>query len=175
MDRAYVVALEIVLGIGLPVTGQIVRAAQGRRGDVQTAFGQQGLQRGDMIRQWRGFGVHRGEDQTAPDLKPQAQQAEFARVEPLQCTKARRRPQPPVQRIAPAMIGADQLALAMPARARDQRPRPMAADIVEGTQGAVLAADRQQTMPGHVGRDPVAGCRRLRLVTEKQPRPTEHA
>jgi hypothetical protein len=51
----------------------------------------------------------------------------------------------------------------------------VATDIVEGTQVAVLAADRQQTVTGHVCGDPVAGCRRLRLVTEKQPGPTENA
>ena len=174
MNRADVVALEIVLGIGLPVAGQIVRAAQGRRSDLQPSPGQQDLQRGDMVRQRCGPDVHRGEDQPAPGLQPQGQKAEFARVKPLRRAESRRRPQPPVQGIAPAVIGADQFTLAMAARAHDQRPGPVATDIVKGAQGAVLAPDRQQAMPRDVGRDPVAGGRHLGIMAQEQPGLAEH-
>ena len=172
MHHRQVVALQIVLHIGLPVAADPVRASLHQR---------QVRHSGRPARRQRGQGglqpisplAKVDEHQPAPDLHADREQAEGARVEPRQIAKVRRRPQPPVQRIAPAVVAAGERLAAISRTIRHQRASPMPTDIVEPGQSPVrLPHHHHRRAADHIG-DVVSGARQLADMADELPRPSQ--
>ncbi len=83
------------------------------------------------------------EHEAAPDLLLQRLQAQLGGVLAFELLPARDRRQPPVQAVAPGVVGADQPVAAVAGVSVGQARGAVAADIVETAHPAVLAADGQ--------------------------------
>ena len=146
-DRAVVALEEVVedgLPVGLDVEGQAV--GEGERVEVGHMGAEVGLEPFTLLGEGCRARIEVDEDEAAELLDANRGQAELVPVEPGHLLGAPRGAQPAVDMVAPGVIGTgDDLG---PPGALQQLVAPVLADVVEGAQGAVLAADRDDVLAG---------------------------
>ena len=171
MDHRQVIAFQIVLHIGLPVAGQDVAAPFHQR---ETRERRRGRQRRQKVRKRRGLEVQVCEHQPLPGLHPHREQSIRAGVEAGRGSEIDGVPQPPVERIAPAVIAADEgLATAAPA-IRHQGAGAVSADVVEPGHPALGVPHHDHRGAADRFGDIVSGRRDHRLVADELPGATQH-
>ncbi len=126
------------------------------------------FQRPEPVLECRAIGIQAYKNQPLPGLEAKWEQPKPGLVEIGCALEARRLEQASVEIIAPAMIGADK-GLAMPFLRGQQLHRPVAADIMEGSQLAVRVTNLEQGISGHFRGHEVAGPGKLRLACNPQP------
>src|SRR5262249_49160177 len=97
--------------------------------------------------------VHVDEDKSAPCLAAHAEKSELARIETFGRAEIPCVGKPAVQRVTPAMVTADECALAASLAVFGKRPGAVAADVVERPECAVFAPDNDQGKAGDAGCD----------------------
>ena len=176
MDGGQMIALEIVLHRQLPVAADLqfeggilgagVKALPGEIGPARR-------QRSQRLVQIRRRAGKIGEDDAEAHRGPHLGQTELVRpdrVVPPDADAAHmgRRVQPPVQPVAPGVIGAADHR-AGPAGMADQLQAPVAADVVEDAHPVVAAAHHQQGQVGNVDRHHRAALRHIALEADGDP------
>ena len=159
-DRA-VVALEEVLGAELPVRLDLrLRALEeAKRVDVDSGRGDAVGHVFEEVRERAGIGVRAHEDEGAPGLRAQLQQAEVAGVDPAFAVRARRRDQSAVEPVRPRVVGALERRSPPGAFADDRASVP--ADVEERAELVLLVADEHHGDVSHARRTERAGLRDL--------------
>ena len=166
MDQWHMVALEVILDIGLPVTPDCVRTPQRKR--LNRFIRPRRIHRRHHLGDRRRCFAERDKQESPPGLHPHRRQPLLTRIKPVRRAEIPSRLQPTFEREPPAMIGAGDSPLAMPGRRRCERPCPVRAHVVERAHHAVLAAYGENGSPGDLIRQEVA-CRLQHVLMPDQP------
>ena len=170
MDRGDVIALDEIVGIGLPVAGDLeLDLLQAGEALHRIRLGQL-RQRAQAVGQRLGLEIEIDEEQPAPFADLDRQQRIILLVEPGGLAEGRRGPQPPVGAIDPAVVFAAQH-LAMARAVIHEMPGTVAAEIVEAPQGPLAIADDEDAPARDLGGDVIAGIRQLRDRPQELPFP----
>ena len=133
-------AVRIIVGDGLPVERARTKRDPADRPQILETIGRDlVLIRRHHLGDRRRAGLERDEQEAAPILQRDREQAELLGLQARIFVAVRNADEPPVARIAPRMIGAGQ-DLGAAARAVDQPRSAMAADVGEGAD----LADRRR-------------------------------
>ncbi len=171
MDDRQVIALEIVLTerVVLPVAVNLVRLPPPEAEAFERHVARLGFERRDGLGQRFGLRVHVDEDESAPAFADDRKEREVARVETFSGPEIARVGETAVERIAPAVIFADQLAFAAAFAVIGQRAGAMAADVVKSTELPAFSADNDQRIACHTGREITACLGQLAFMGDEKP------
>ena len=186
MHARHVIALQVVVDVDLPVAADVVAHVQpvavaGQRmggAEARVDAGHQRIERAGAL-------VECGKDQALPLRDAGLRERDRADVEVLRAAHLGGAAKPAVERVAPAVVLADQFecatcraGCARLQRARGfagQRTGAMAAYVVQRAQHAVVAAGQQQRHGADLGSQRAAGLRDLRGMADQMPAAREHA
>jgi hypothetical protein len=170
-----VVALEVVVGVRLPVAGQIVPRLVRRHqlfDRVGLALVREGSQR---LEQRRGCAIQIevDEDETTPRIDRGTRERYLGGVETVGRAEVTRGTEPAVEPVGPAVIPAHQAR--HPATAgMDEGAGPVPAHVLVGPQLAVVVDHHHQRPSRDVTREVVARLRQRVAVADEQPLTSEH-
>ena len=170
MADRHVIALEIVVHHVLPVDGDLALPALAERLHLRDPMGRQlplvGRNRSATLGPLPAKRTNTKPCQTSNSsgLRPKS-----ALVQAGEARLARHRLQAAVEPVGPAVIEAAHGMAAIAGVALHHRRRPVAADIVEGAQRAVLAAHDEAPLARDVERDVVAGVAQLADMADDLP------
>ena len=165
-----VVALEVVVGVRLPVARQVVhsreRGCERLDGEVGARVGE----RPERVEQRRRVEIDVHEHEPSPLVD--ADRFERDRVAVDAVAEVARGAQLPIEVVGPAVIAAHE-ARDVPGPGRHERPRTMPAHVVVADEIAVVVHHHDDVPPRDVGGKEVTRCRQRSSESEEQPRVSE--
>lgn len=169
----HVVTLQVIVHVDLPVAGHLPAGAVMEFVAAQHALRPQSrVDAGDELVERRCC-TGDDEDQSLPQLYAPFRQADRGRIEVRRTTHFRRAVQYAVEPVGPAVVAAAQHRRAL-AVATGDRPRAVAADVVERADRRLVAAHDQQRQARNRGHHVIAHAGQLRLMTDQLPARCEH-
>ena len=166
-----VVALVVDVADRLPVDGDLGGPGRAGRGEVvEAVVGEVGGEGGEGFGdRWLRAGAAADEDEAVPDLAFHRLQAVVAAVEVAEGLRAGRAAQGAVEVVDPAVERADEGVPALARVAGRDAGAAVAAEVVDGADHAVLAADDEGAVVGDVERDPGPGLGQVGDVADDLP------
>jgi hypothetical protein len=137
VDAGYVIALEIIVDVCLPVAVHLVGAALGKFHGAKVELLRLGGQFAERVAQRRSLSIEIDEDKIEPFLDTHGNQTKFSGIEILDAFEFRGYEQSTVEAVGPAMVGTAE-EFAVPASGSGIAGA-MAAYIVKAAQDAILA------------------------------------
>src|SRR6266851_858867 len=155
MGDGYVIALEIVVYVNLPVAINDVVATFGKLQalKLETLCLPGNLTK--ICRERLGLQIEIHKDELFPRLAAQRHHTHGAAVEKLDALDVGRADEAAIQRVGPTVILAAQNIFA--AAAERHRPGAMAANVTEGTQRSLVVANDDDWLTGNVGSEKTFG------------------
>ncbi len=170
MDEWQVVALEVVVGVGLPVALEVLAAVlglgEGLDGEPRTLV----CEATKPVEQRRGGAIGIGEHETSPSVHRDRPQPGVGGVG----AEVARAPQRAVQLVHPAVVPADERPSAAAGPVPHERPSAVSAHVVEGAPHAVLVRHDHERPARDRRRHVVTPLLQLRAVPDVVPRRREH-
>jgi hypothetical protein len=163
-----VITFEIILDVGFPVAANFMRYPLRRAKAFERHVTGALCQGFDDGRNRLRRRVHVDENKSPPGFAGERHQRIFARIESFRGAEIARAGEPPVERITPTVITADEVAFATALAVRRERTGAMAADVVERAY-PVVAAHGDDGITGNRQRNPLPRLGKLRFVADELP------
>src|SRR6202795_1531519 len=167
VDARQVVSLEIVVDIGLPVAVHAVGAALGKLHAAERELLGMGRQLAQRLAQRAGLGIEIDENEVEPFLDANRDAAEVFRIKIFDAVEFGRDEQSAVEGVGPTVVAAaEKFAVSA---AGGGGAGAMAADVMEASKNAVVAASDEERLSDEVKGKVVARARGLAHVADDLP------
>ena len=163
-----VAAVEIVVDEDLPVAGDVIAGA-GEVVELAETEGRDAAgERAEEVGQGRGGGIEIDEEELLPDFDVDGDEAILLAVEIFDALKFGRAFERTIEAVIPSVVGAVKDG-GLAAGIGDDGSGVMAADVVEGAQDAVMAADGDDGLTCDSGGEELAGMGELIDAADGEP------